>query len=449
MDLRNLSQLQKISILIFHFLLGASAFYNPELLKLNVFSVFVVSIIYLFMYRNKSELIPFFVMYLIGMEVFSRMAKAVIYWEFTKYAVTLLLLLAWLLEKRHKVLYKPILAYFLLLIPAIFVGAQHLDMPELRKQISFNLSGPLCLTVSSIYFYKRKINFKDLSYYVFYLINPILSMGVYMVIFMPALSEAKFGTYSNFTFSGGYGPNQVATILGAAVLMLSLSFLLKERAVNTVIDLVLTVFFLTLAYFTFSRGGVITSILALFCGVASIQVNTKLTVRNIRWFFVGIIISLLLVQVWLSVNFASNGALSDRYGEMVDTKDSDVPSFTGRTELFLADIDIFFRYIWTGCGVGYSTKLHEEYILGLSAHTEYSRLLAEHGLLGFFSLIIFLTVPIFSFMQVHTRQERLFLTSLSIFVFLTMAHSATRLTIPVILYGLSLAKLQYTSPNRI
>ena len=43
---------------------------------------------------------------------------------------------------------------------------------------------------------------------------PIISMTVYVSLYTPDIKSVLTGTESNSDLSGGFGPNQVATILG-------------------------------------------------------------------------------------------------------------------------------------------------------------------------------------------------------------------------------------------
>jgi len=43
---------------------------------------------------------------------------------------------------------------------------------------------------------------------------PIVTTMVYLTLYTPNLREVLTGTSSNFKTSGGFGPNQVSTILG-------------------------------------------------------------------------------------------------------------------------------------------------------------------------------------------------------------------------------------------
>jgi hypothetical protein len=445
MNIRHLTTQTKLLLIFAHIIFGVFVFYIPEFMTVQLALVSGAALFYVFSTRNATELAPYFVMYLLGAEVLSRMSGGVILYEFAKYISVLIFALSFVLERRRNKLCIPIIIYFILMLPAVFVTLDYESFTLFRHYISFSLSGPLALAVSAIYFYKRPVSMQDVSGYAFVFILPLVSMSTYVILFMPSFQTAQFGTYSNFEFSGGFGPNQVATAFGAAVLFILLPILLKRKIITKSIDLGLLAFFLGLAYITFSRGGVVTSILASIVGVASVQIKPKMTAQNIRWFFTGLVFCLLFFQVWLVVNMASKGALADRYAEIIekDTRNDTMPSFTGRRAMIEVDLEIFKEHFWEGCGVGRIKGLHKEKLGKAStAHTEHSRVLAEHGVLGVVILIIFFTLPLVAILQRQDMSSRLFVVTLVMFVMLTMVHSATRLAVPMVFYGLSLSFLQ-------
>ena len=58
------------------------------------------------------------------------------------------------------------------------------------------------------------------------------------------------------------------------------------------------------------------------------------------------------------------------------------------------DLDIFYDNLFIGVGPGQANILREKYGFGkkVAAHTEFSRMLAEHGILGLISLLILIGV---------------------------------------------------------
>jgi hypothetical protein len=96
-----------------------------------------------------------------------------------------------------------------------------------------------------------------------------------------------------------------------------------------------------------------------------------------------------------------------------------------------------------GVGPGAARELRLTYGYGMvvGAHSEFTRMLAEHGLFGLVSL---LSILILSFKEYKRRVDynKVLLGCMSIFGILTMFHSAFRLALPGYIYGLSYVVLK-------
>ena len=101
------------------------------------------------------------------------------------------------------------------------------------------------------------------------------------------------------------------------------------------------------------------------------------------------------------------------------------------------DLNIFFDHIFTGVGPGQATDLREVYGYGKSvvAHTEYSRMLAEHGILGLFSLLIFLGISMTYLLLSCSTKSKFIKILFGGLAILTLSHSAMRLAMPSFIYG--------------
>jgi hypothetical protein len=74
-----------------------------------------------------------------------------------------------------------------------------------------------------------------------------------------------------------------------------------------------------------------------------------------------------------------------------------------------------------------------------------SRLLGEHGVVGFIIIMLLIGSPIFK-MKNQSYKNKAFLTAFLIFWFLTINHSAMRLAMPAFVYGLSVMRITYPHP---
>ena len=83
-----------------------------------------------------------------------------------------------------------------------------------RTNIAFVLSGPVCLGIAALFCYDRKVNNRQLLDIIMYLALPCITMTTYLFLYNPSIKDTLSGVVSNSSSSGGFGPNQVATILG-------------------------------------------------------------------------------------------------------------------------------------------------------------------------------------------------------------------------------------------
>ena len=110
---------------------------------------------------------------------------------------------------------------------------------------------------------------------------------------------------------------------------------------------------------------------------------------------------------------------------------------TGRTDLYKIDLLIFSDNIFTGIGPGQANlkRVNYGYSRIAAAHTEYSRMLSEHGLPGLVSLFILLGFPFYHFISSKIGPTKLIIIYFSILALLTMFHSAMRVSMPALMFG--------------
>jgi hypothetical protein len=74
---------------------------------------------------------------------------------------------------------------------------------------------------------------------------------------------------------------------------------------------------------------------------------------------------------------------------------------------------------------------------GLTAHTEQTRLLAEHGAFGIIALITVLAMAATRFLQTSSLMMRAFVSSMLFWVLLYMAANGMRIAAPSFVFGLA------------
>lgn len=400
--------------------------------------VLSIGLIDIMLSSNKTNQAAMWAAYWVGMEVLLRMTGGNVFWEAGKYGAILFLTVGLLSEKISRPWPKKYLVYASLLLPSLLV----IDYPDFRlarEEVSFNLSGPLLLTVSAIYFYSRRMRGKDLAGILQNAVLPLLSLLAYLMIRTPSLQDIEFGTESNFQASGGFGPNQVSTMIGLAIFLITIGLFYKAYIVKSLtVDLIVLALFIVRGLATFSRGGMIGALIA---GVILVGYSLVASRKPSVWITVFsflLLIGTVGAMVWNFVDDQTGGKLSYRYEgrNYVTGKEKDFT--TGREEIMLAELDYFFQNPFLGIGPGMGILLVKNKVGNQAhSHSEYTRLLAEHGLLGLVALLILLISPLI-YLYKLPREHRPLPIAMLIFVLFTLAHSAMRLAVPGFFYGLCL-----------
>ena len=377
----------------------------------------------------------FFAAYVVGIEVLLRMAGSALFWEFGKYAVIYFLLLGILRRSKKINIYLPIAMYFILLLPAIYFIPFN-SFNSWRQDLTFNLSGPAVLAFCSIYLYKRTINKETFGNILFCIILPIISIAIYNILSMPDLRTYHFMPYSDSYTSGGYGPNQVATIFGFGITAVIAAKVLQLNLTSSkYIDFLILVVFFVLGTITFSRGGIFAAIISITCSISFYFFHDQKKIYMISK-SIGIII--ISVIVWIAIVSVTDGVIMERYG-FVESGFGEkmVLDLTGRVKIYKIDLNIFYDHFFTGVGPGQATELRELYGYGkqVIAHTEYSRMLAEHGILGLFSLLMLIGISINHLLLSCPTKSKFIKILFGFLAVLTLSHSAMRLAMPSFIYG--------------
>ena len=206
-----------IFLVLLHVLIGFLIYSIPPISKLYGFLILILGLYVVVKTRNRNNEVLFVAAYIVGSEVFLRMTGGNLLYEFSKYGVMLFLIMGMYYSGFSKNAI-PFWIYLLLLLPGVLVATETLNLEsDLRTSIAFNISGPVCLGVASIYCYDRKISFSQLNNILLTLGLPIVSTVIYLIFYTPELKTILTSTGSNPETSGGFGPNQVATILGTGM----------------------------------------------------------------------------------------------------------------------------------------------------------------------------------------------------------------------------------------
>lgn len=373
------------------------------------------------------------VCYLAAAEVTWRMAKASVFWEFGKYAVCAVLLVA-LVRHRPPRLNRLALLYFGLLIPSTLLTCLvYPDITTLRKAISSPMSGPLAMTLCSIYFFRAKLTTLDQGKLLLAILGPVVGMGAVCALGTASLgSDYEFTRNSNDDTSGGFGPNQVSATFGWGMLA---AFLWMQRqrklSFRWWLGAVLILFFAAQAALTFSRTGI-------WIGLITIGAASLFMMRNPRNLLPTLAGALLVVGVFYFLIFPSldnftGHRLSERYAQK---------GFGKREDLARIDLMLALRHPLLGVGAG-MIPIESKKDLGIrsASHTEFTRLLAEHGLTGLLALGALLAMGAKTFRSASTPMEQSWTASFLAYSMLFMLVSGMRLVVPAVSIGLAMSRL--------
>ncbi len=436
-------------LIVFHVFLGLSIF----LVKPLALVYFIcMTIFWGYKILNVSqENKVFYVMlacaYIVGVEVFLRMNNGTFFYEASKYLVIIYVLMGMLgtsISSRGLIYF----TYILLLIPSIFVAVSAMGFEtNIKKAIAFNLSGPVCLGIAAIYCSGKVLKFDQVKIILIGLLLPLISTTVYLFLYTPNLQAAITGTASNFATSGGFGPNQVATVLGLGMFALASRFFMsKANIVIKVIDLCLLGLISFRAIVTFSRGGVITSIVMIMFFLLVYYIKVNYTYKRKLLFSLSIFF-VLAFFTWVLSSIQTSGFIDKRYANQDATGREKEDISTGRTDLIAFEIKEFIENPVLGIGVGKikERRLAETGMLAAS-HNELSRILAEHGLFGILAFLILLIAPL-----IYRLRDRsnIFFYSFYLFWLLTINHSAMRIAAPAFIYALCLIRIDFKPKQSI
>lgn len=424
-----------MQLVLLHLLIAFIVYNFRSTAKFFLFAAIVYFLVRIIYNRNRKDEVLLAAAYVTGFEVFSRMTGGAFTYEFAKYAVIMFLTIGMFYRgfKRKSWIY---VVYLLLLIPGILFSAINLDYESsVANAVGFNLSGPVCLGISALYCYDRRMSVARLNEILLSLLLPIISMAVYLYLYTPSIKDVLTGTQSNFEASGGFGPNQVATILGLGMVVLFSRLFIKKQMLLNVIDLSLLAFLSYRAIVTFSRGGVVT---AAICAVAfflvyfirSNAIQKAVLIPRIAT------IAAVIVVTWIFTSFSTSGLIDKRYANQDAAGREKADLSTGRIELLNSELQAFYEQPITGIGVGKVKEFRAEQSGKISAsHNELSRILSEHGLSGFFALMILVVTPL----TIRLRNKsNVYFYVFFLFWFLTINHSSMRIAAPAFIYGLAL-----------
>lgn len=413
--------------IIGHILLGLVMAIEPIKPVLGTLhAVIALAIGLYFAVSNRLERVVYIGAYIISSEVLWRMTQAYTFWEYGKYALSAVLMTAIIRHGMFRGSMLPLL-YFVLLLPSTIFPLANVPSDSLRMYLSFNLSGPFAL-MASIWFLSQIRLTMDQIYRTFLsLIAPAVAIAMVAAYGLLTISTIRFGRESNALASGGYGPNQVSALLGLSILSAFLYLLLQKRGWNVKVLLFFVIVGLAAqSALTFSRTGLYSAGLSLLVALFFLARDTQARFKLILFGLSLFLLANYLVFPYLDE--FTGGALAERFQNT---------SLTGRETILQSDLLIWSQNPVFGVGPGMSTFSRGNFYRESASHTEFSRLLAEHGVFGLFALTVLVFIGWRHWRQTRFAQGKALSLAWLSWSVLFMLSTGMRLAAPAFVFALT------------
>jgi hypothetical protein len=428
---------------LIHIVLGISIYLFPFIAKIYAVLIILVGVYFVVKNKNKNHEVLYVSAYIVGSEVLLRMTNGFLNYEAAKYSVISFAVLGMFYSgiSKKAVMYW---VYLLLLIPSVILTYDFTDITrDALRTIAFGISGPICLGLIAIYAYDKKITSRELNNILFTIGLPILSTGIYVFFYSPKVSSIT-SVESSGAFSGGFGPNQVATSLGIGLFVFFAQFVMRSKSKLFLITyLLISAFLLYIGLLTFSRGGILTGVGVVLAFLALLYFHSgeygKLKSKQSLLYFICCVFS-----VGMLVSYQTGGLIEKRYSNRDHLGRTKRDKITDRRELAKEELNLFIKNPILGIGVGEGDKEREKEIgQKFASHDEITRMLAEHGSLGLLGLLILIATPVWLFFN---NKQNIFLVPFFLFWFLTINHSGMRIAAPAFIYALMLLNVSLNDP---
>lgn len=385
--------------------------------------------------------------FLPGSEILWRQGRAAIPYQWGPYlAIGISLFCLVLIIGRTGRNAKLALLYMVLLVPAIVLTISTAGA-EAREAVSFALAGPLALATGVALFSQIRV-----AAWLYCRLLWIMLIGVVGPLafalgniqeYLVNTGAINFSEESNFVTSGGFGPVQVSSVLGLGALVGLLLVLAEPRFVPRLLAGLLATAMAIQSLLTFSRGGMLSVAIAVAGLVIALTRDRANRVRI--WTLVAAVVALGYFVIVPGLDSYTEGAFNERFS---DTE-------TSRTDLAADDLEIFRENLLFGVGPGmtkYQSLSYEVCQLRnddcdneASSHTEFTRSLGEHGLIGGVAIAI---VIVLAFGAITRRSpDRALAVTFALWALAQMAYANLRVVAVPIAFGFAFIRVGPPDPD--
>ena len=415
---------------IFHVVLGALSTLSPFFLIAWIYFIMArgISVALSQIIKGSAYHLSVLFFYVMSLELLGRMAKTYPFvpYESSKYLLMVFALIGLVLSPRKSV---GIIMMSLLLIPALFYDMSgQVD----RGDLIFNLMAPISLSFSMAFMVKQRVSWEQLHHLLRLIWLGCLAALVYTFIRTPDFETIQFSLKAQYSTTGDHSSNQVSTIFGLGMFLSIYSVINRLRFSGYYwLDIVFFLFFGFQGLLTFSRGGMLVAVLAIAV-VLFFYFTGRGMARKGKLILISVMVIIGGVMVFSVVDEITGGMLTLRYqgeteGTLVGSKEKTFDVYvSNRGSIFIGDIELWLENPMAGVGAGASKYLRGA-MGGLAPpHIEFSRLLAEHGILGLIYYLLFIGVFLVAYVKRKTGASKAIFLALFILALLTTYHAAFR-----------------------
>lgn len=426
------------AIVVFIGLHGAfglvSDFSPPPLSTLHAVGTLAIAL-WLVGVRRNAEAVACIAAYVAASDVLWRMTEASVPWEVSKLSLVAIFSLGiFRIIRRPRRIGLPI-TLLLLLVPSAVVTVERFGiLGNGRERLSFELGAYVALVAGVIFFSNLKIERQTYAGVLWMIVGPTLSVNSIATLGTVGLQATDFsGTVSNNAASGGYGPNQVSALIGVGAMVCVFLVFLERRPVLRVLAAVLAIWFLAQSVLTFSRGGSFNLVVALIVATPFFLRTAQMAVRFLTVIaVVGVIIAFAMIPVIQNIT-------DNQFGARFTNSDP-----TLRGDLMRSELEAWSDNVALGIGVGMMERTVQDRgaaergeLPKLPTHTEFTRLLAEHGLLGLAAILVLIALAVRGVRSQVLTEGRIISVVLVAWCASEVSHSATRLALVPFLFALA------------
>jgi hypothetical protein len=258
-----------------------------------------------------------------------------------------------------------------------------------------------------------------------------LAALIFTFLKTPDLDTIEFNLKAEFATTADTSSNQVATILGLGMFLSFYSIINRLKfSGNYFVDIGFMLLFAFQGLLSFSRGGMLIPLLGMAV-LFFFRNRQQLRVSRGRVLFGSIVALLGLYFIFQVTNQITDGNLLLRYtgetqGTQLGTKEKTADVIvSGRFTIMQEDLDLWTQYPMLGVGAASSRYLRDRTRF-VSPHIEFSRLLAEHGLMGLLYFLLLLAVFRKAYSGLSPQVNKGLFIALFTFALFTTFHAAMR-----------------------